>query len=215
MQFQLRSVLFVTGTFITQALFSQSADLQNAEGWELKKEKYEVRVFSKEVEGYKIKAFKAIGKVEADIETVYNVIMDIENYPGWYPDCQEGELIEKTSNQEHLRRTIFDLPWPFDPRDAISRAIGSQVGDKMQIELKNEADKYPVSKKVVRISRTEGYWLLTEVDGGTEVIYSAVGEAPGVPAWIVNLFVFDGPLNAINNLREVVKEKKYQVKSDG
>lgn len=174
----------------------------------MKKEKYGAKVYSKSVEGYKIKAFKVVSEIDADAETIYKVIMDIENYPEWYPDCKKGELLEKTNPDEQLRRTIYNLPWPFDPRDAINRATGRQVGENKWIVLSNEENKIPETKKVIRIPRTEGYWLLEPIEGSTKIHYSAVGEAPGVPTWIVNLFVFDGPLKAIKNLKEVVKNDR-------
>ena len=87
--------------------------------------------------------------------------------------------------------------------------VSRKEEDNVLVEVINAADYLPTQKKIVRIPRTEGYWLLEPVDNGTMVTYSAVGEAPGVPTWIVNLFVFDGPLNALNNLREIVTQEKY------
>ncbi|MEO9871152.1 SRPBCC family protein [Ekhidna sp.] len=188
---------------------AQHPRLISEEGWKLEKTKYGVEVFSKSIEGYELKAFKASGLIDASLFTVYNVIIDIENYDKWYPDCEEGEVLSQNDSIQ-MRRIVFKLPWPFYRRDIINGFITESRDDGIFIEVTNAADLIPEKKKTIRVSQSEGYWLLKEEDGKTRMTYSAVGDASGIPAWIANIFLFDSPLTAIHNIREMVRKPEYQ-----
>lgn len=208
-----RNLTLIFCLFLASGIYAQDAELLSAEGWELKKEKYGIEIYSKSLEDYKVKAFKASGLIEQDISSVYNALMDIESYSEWYPNCERGGVLEE-EGQVQVRQIVFDLPWPFDPRRAINKIVSRKEGPSIWLEIISAADYLPAQKKIVTIPRAEGYWLLEPVEGGTMLTYCAVGEAPGVPTWIVNLFIFDSPVEAINNLRQVVTEEKYQFVPD-
>ena len=189
---------------------SQNQELIAEDGWEFEKSKYEVDVYGKMVEGYDVKAFKVTGLIEASVEEVYKVVMDIEGYEEWYPNCKVGEVLEQPSDSIQYRRVEFGLPWPFDNRDAVNKLIATKTPDSIWIDIMDEAQYIPKLKNVYRVGRTEGFWIIEkETDEQTRLTYSALGEPGGIPKWIINIFLFDSPLEAINNLREVVKGPKY------
>ena len=189
---------------------SQHPEMLSEDGWEFEKAKYEVEVFGKSISGYKIKAFKVTGLIDASSESVFKAVMDIEHYPAWYPNCKVGEVLDQPNELEQYRRIEFKLPWPFDNRDAVNRLIAKKEADSIWIEIVDEAFYTPKLEKVYRVGKTEGYWIITkENEGQTRLTYSVVGEPGGIPKWIINIFLFDSPLEAINNLREVVKDSKY------
>lgn len=189
---------------------SQHPEILSNEGWELQKEKYDVEVYGKEISGYEIKAFKATGLIDASVESVYKVVMDIEGYTEWYPNCKIGEVLDEPNELEQFRRIEFKLPWPFDNRDAVNKLVAKKMPDSIWIDIFNEADYLPKLKKVYRVGRTEGFWeIVKENDQQTRLTYSAIGEPGGLPNWIVNFFLFDSPLDAINNIREVVRKPEY------
>ncbi len=201
------SLLFLL--FLQFSMNAQNHDLISEEGWKLEKTKYDIEVFSKAIDGYKIKAFKAVGLVEADILAVYNVIMDIENYPLWYPDSEVGEVLDEKDSLQ-VRRIVFKLPWPFYRRDIVNGFLTQPEKDRIYIEIYSASEAKPALKKIVRVPRSEGYWLLQQEGSSTRIIYSAVGDAPGIPSWIVNIFLFDSPITAINNIREMVRKEEYR-----
>lgn len=204
-----KSILFILLSSLAWKVASQRPALLSDEGWKLEKSKYDVEVYGKAIEGFDAKAFKATGLIDADIFTVYNAIMDIESYSEWYPDCKLGEVLQQASDTVQVRRIVFNLPWPLDDRDAINYMISRQDGEDLWMEIVNAADFAPEQKKVVRIPKTEGYWWLRPEGSQTRLTYSAVGVAKGIPTWIVNIFLYDSPLSAINNLRAVVNRPEY------
>lgn len=188
---------------------AQNADILAEEGWELEKTKYEIEVYSKLLPGYDIKAFKATGLIEASVEQVTDVVMDIERYTDWYPNCKIGEELAGSTATEQIRRIEFKLPWPFDNRDAVNILKLKELEEGVWIDILNPEEEYPKEKNVYRVQRTEGYWNITEESTGkTRLTYAAVGEPGGIPNWIINIFLFESPLDAINNIRKLVKKQE-------
>ena len=201
---------FLFGACLFFPIFSQNAEILSDDGWELEKTKYDVEVFSKSLTGYEVQAFKASGLIEGTVASVTDVVMDIENYPEWYPNCKIGEVLKGSTTFEQYRRVEFKLPWPFDNRDAVNRLIVHNHQDSTWIEILNAVDYKPKQRKVYRVESTEGYWcIVKENDTQTRLTYAAVGEPGGIPTWIVNIFLFDSPLEAINNIRDMVKQERY------
>lgn len=191
----------------------QSKGMVEEAGWEYVKSKHDVDIYSKEIDGYSIKAFKATGLIAAPYQTVTNAVMDIENYVTWYPDCNAGVLLDEPDEWTQYRRIAFKLPWPLDNRDVVNKLLLTTNENEAYIEVIDAADYTPEIKNTYRVKRTEGFWTIKkENENLTRVTYAAIGEPGGVPAWIANIFLFDTPLEAINNLREVVKDKKYSVR---
>jgi len=189
---------------------AQNQEIISNEGWKFEKTKYDVEVFSKSLTGYEVKAFKATGLIEGSVESVTKVVMDIESYVDWYPNCKVGEVLDGSTKQEQFRRIEFKLPWPFDNRDAVNKLVVSNEKDSTWIEILNAAEDYPKQKKVYRVAKTEGYWsIVKESETHTRLTYAAVGEPGGIPAWIINIFLFDSPLEAINSIRQMVKKEEY------
>ncbi len=195
---------------LTGRIQSQNQEILSEEGWQFEKSKYDVEVYSKEISGYKVKAFRASGLIEGSVESVTKVVMDIESYVDWYPNCKVGEVLTGSTELEQFRRVEFKLPWPFDNRDAVNKLIVSNHSDSTWIEILNAVDYVPQLKRVYRVGRTEGYWsIVKESETHTRLTYAAIGEPGGIPTWIVNIFLFDSPLDAINNIREMVKKEPY------
>ncbi|MEM6815379.1 MAG: START domain-containing protein [Bacteroidota bacterium] len=189
---------------------SQHPEIRAQDGWEFEKEKYNVKVFSKNISGYEVEAFKASGLVDAPIESVYKIVMDIENYTEWYPNCKIGEVLNEPNELEQFRRIEFKLPWPFANRDAVNKMVVTKMPDSIWIDIINKAEYLPKLKNVYRVGRTEGYWsIVKEKEDQTRLTYSAIGEPGGIPVWIINIFLFDSPLEAVNNIREMVMKPEY------
>ena len=205
----MKSIIVLCFTLGCVTGVAQNADILAEDGWELEKTKYEIEVYSKLLPGYDIKAFKATGLIEASVQEVTDVVMDIEEYIHWYPNCKIGEELPGSTATEQFRRIEFKLPWPFDNRDAVNILKLTSKEDGVWIDILNPIEEYPQEKNVYRVQRTEGYWNITEdVGGKTRLTYAAVGEPGGIPNWIINIFLFESPLDAINNIRKLVKKRE-------
>lgn len=205
----IKTLFFSSLIFSTLTSLSQSSEIISEEGWEYVKSKNDVEVYSKKLTRYEIEAFKVTGLIEGSREAVTDLIMDIEGFVDWYPNCTAGEVLDGSTETEQFRRLEFKLPWPFDNRDVVNKLEVSSYPDSTWIQIINAADYVPQLKNVYRVGRTEGYWsIVEEKEDQIRLTYAAAGEPGGFPNWIVNMFLFDSPLEAINNLREIVKKRQ-------
>lgn len=195
----------VSFLFFSYYSLPQNREILSNEGWELEKSKYDIEVYGKLLDGYEVKAFKATGLIDGSVEEVTQVIMDIERYVDWYPHCVAGVVLEGSTPTEQYRRIEFRLPWPFDNRDVVNKLIAKKIDGDVWVTIENASDYHQELKNVYRVGRAEGYWhIINEGEGKTRLTYAAVGEPGGIPNWITNIFLFDTPLTAINNIREQV-----------
>lgn len=189
---------------------SQNAELLSNEGWKFEKSKYDVTVFGKNITGYEVKAFKVSGLIDASLDAVYRVVMDIEGYDEWYPNCKAGEVLDQPADSVQYRRIEFGLPWPFDNRESVNKLVATKSTDSIWIDVIDAYDYTEKSRNIYRVGKTEGFWIIEkENESQTRLTYSVIGEPGGIPKWIINIFLFDSPLEAVNNIREVVKRAEY------
>jgi hypothetical protein len=71
-------------------------------------------------------------------------------------------------------------------------------------------DYIPEKKGVVRLPEGRGLWVFTPLENGKTEVYHRFGGDPGgnIPAWIVNMFLVDGPHKTILGLQEKVEKNE-------
>ena len=70
--------------------------------WQFAKEKHGVAVQTAEIPGSKFLAFKAVSHFAASVDDVLRVLVDHENYPEWYFNCERVELLERRDGDDAL-----------------------------------------------------------------------------------------------------------------
>jgi hypothetical protein len=88
--------------------------------WKLKKNKAEIEVYTRKVEGSSFEEFKAITTIEnSSLENVLDVIMDVANYDNLFPDCEQMKALKQDGKYYDIHYFVFNSPWPLKPRDTI------------------------------------------------------------------------------------------------
>ncbi len=187
---------------------------QDEEGWELAKEKDGVRVYLRDRDDSPIKEFRAVGNVQSSMSSIVALLIDAEAAPDWYNHVKEGELLGQQDNSSHVAYTALAFPWPFTDRDMISRfsyAKDPETGI-VRMEVTSLPDYRPAGDKMIRITNIEGYWLLTPIsDEEVEVQYQFFADPGGsIPGWLINMFIVEDPLAAMESMREFVQKPRYQ-----
>ena len=74
------------------------------------------------------------------------------------------------------------------------------------------ADMVPVKPKVVRIANSNGKWVLTPLSNGhVKVVYTLHADPGGsIPAWLINLFVTQGPRQSFKKLKVHLQKQVYK-----
>jgi len=200
---------FANTFFIVFLLFPIVNENQEAE-WELKKEEDGIRVYTREVEGSNIREFKASSHISASQETIYNILLDIPNYPKWIEDVEEASILSKAENERDFHYQL-SLPWPMKDRDiAMSMKIYYQDDQSILLKLTSNSLLVPENDDFIRMYNVVGEWLVTPMDDSNcQVTYQFLADPEGfLPAWVINIFIIDGPFKTLKNLQEYSLIKK-------
>ena len=191
-------VLFITITAAAQ------------EVWNLVKEEAGIKVYTKTESGSKYKAFKAEMQVSCKIENILEVLKNTDSINNWVVNCKEIKLL-KSGNHEQYYYIETSLPLPFENRDMVYHFQYIEINSEQErVNVTGIPDYIQPRKGIVRMAKTNGYWLLTAIDTNkTAVIYQMHVEPGGlIPAWLANPFIKNVPFSTFKELRAIVQKSK-------
>lgn len=181
--------------------------------WELVKDEDGIKVYLRTVPGSKIKEFKGVTNINSSLDSILAVLDDTEACPKWIHNCKDPAKLSEISFNEGYIYQVIDFPFPVKDRDIILHSVMTQKADTKQVTIQlNAVPGYISETKNVRIKKSDGFYLLKPLPGGTiEVTWQHHTEPGGrIPKWLVNSLLVDTPFKTLNNLRKIVKEEKYQ-----
>ncbi len=190
--------------------FFLNHEIENTD-WQLSKSKNQISVYIRKVDYSNYKEFRAEMTVTSKPETIVTFLQNIDGYKEWLPDCLESRKLDQTSTTEQINYLVTDVPWPYDDRDLVYQftvvAMDFKSG-QLKILIENRPEYIPVSKKIIRIPKSVGFWKLTPIaENKTKVEYQMHVEPSGyVPAWLANMKIVDTPYTFMYNLREQVEK---------
>jgi hypothetical protein len=179
------------------------------EGWQLKKDKEGIKIYTRDVQGSSFKEFKALTTViGADIFQVLNVIFDVKNYDRLFPDCSDQKMLKEFSEYHNIQYLIIHTPWPVSDRDNVSelQAHFSKDSSGVAVSIKLLPDYIEKKKGLVRLREGKGFWKLKKLNNNrVEVIYQYHSNPGGnIPSWLANSFVVNHPYKTLQNLKKRV-----------
>ncbi len=181
--------------------------------WKLIADKEQIRIYSSAVPDSKIKAIKVDCVVDASLAQMVSLLLDVEAGTQWVYKTKSCKLIKKVSPTELYYHSEISLPWPLDNRDFVAHLITRQdpVTKAVTIDGPVVAGMVPVKKNVVRVSDSKGRWVLTPVAGKVRIEYTLHTDPGGyVPAWAVNAFAAEGPMETFKSMKQQLKLPKYR-----
>ncbi len=194
--------------FIAQTTFSMGEG-RAAEKWKKINDEEGVEVFSRDVEGTPLVAFKGITDFDEPIEKIMWVLKDEKRRKDWVARYLKGATLEKRGPFEQVNYQAVTAPWPVSNRDMIYlwKANRLSNGD-IQIELKsvdypNGPDTVGVRMKL-HFSR---FILNKKPNGGTRVTLEILSDPMGlIPKWVVNMIQKNYPVKFFRALKKQIKK---------
>ncbi len=199
-----------------------SAD-SSAAVWKLEREKDGIKVFTRDVDGSKYKAFRGEAMLKAELNRAMALMDDTAACDRWMHACTSPVLIDKLNPLERFSYMVNDLPWPATDRAMLLRAtISQQMDDRIVTVALESVDpaslsekqqgRLPDSKGAVMVEKARGFFRFTPIDEhSTRVEYQMHTELGGaLPAPMVNAMLVDTPFYTLKNMQSVVLEQKYQ-----
>jgi ribosome-associated toxin RatA of RatAB toxin-antitoxin module len=200
---------FFASSIFLIVFMHHSAALSQAYVWQLEKDVDGIKVFTRNVDGYQIKEFKATTKIDAPLATVFDILLDVNNYPGWIEDVIYAEKIFQDKYETGMYYQL-KLPWPIKNRDLSLVSRYKQLPDKsIHFELSNLPEVVEEKDGFMRMHKVAGQWHIAAIDDHTTVAtYQFLADPEGfLPGWVVNMFIIDGPFKTLQNLKEYAKSK--------
>ena len=176
--------------------------------WKLSLDKDEISVYTRSVESSKFKEFLAEAKMKGTIKEFRDIILDVDHYKEWMPDCKSAEIIEFPNPDEITYYMKLKVPFPFADRDIIQQLLLNEREDMLEIEMINRPRKIKESKKFVRMHKAKGKWTIQKKSDEEIAIKFQYFADPGgdVPAWLVNSFVVKNPHITLLNIKDKLSD---------
>ena len=199
----------LTCFFLSLPVFAENA-------WDLEKENEDlgIKVFTREVEGSDLKAFRGEMTIVTTLTAPIALIEDTTRAPEWMHNCGVVEIIENVAPGEAISYMITVAPWPVSDRDTVVHSKATQDPETLAVRVDVEArnNVFPENDDYIRITKMAGFWSFTpNADGKVDVVYQVHAEPNGgLPSWLANSVVVDTPYNTMKNMQQLLKADKYQ-----
>jgi hypothetical protein len=181
--------------------------------WTLSTDKEGVKIYTSIVEGSKIKAVKVECDFAATASQLVTVLLDVNACKDWVYHTKSCSLVKKVSPAELYYYSEVSLPWPLQNRDFVAHLIVTQNAVNKVITVDGPAvpGLVPEKKGIVRIGHSKGKWVITPANGQIHVEYTLhVDPGGALPAWLINMFATEGPLQIFKNLKLQLQKPAYK-----
>lgn len=202
--FEIMKLLLISVAILMLSAIAAAAQ----ENWKLVKEQDGIKVYTKFESGSEYKAFKSEMQVNCRIEDIIKVLKNSESINNWIVNCKGIKLL-KTEDNDQYYYIETSLPFPFKNRDMVYHFQYPGIdGGHVKVNVTGIPDFIPPTEGIVRMAKTNGFWLLTSVDkNNTAVTYQMHVEPGGlIPAWLANPFIVNVPFSTFKELRKIIQK---------
>ena len=188
--------------------------IYSKDNWQLKKDKDQISVFTRDISNSDFDEFKGVAKFNCGIEVLITLLRDIPGQVNWLFNCSVSKLIKEINKDVYIIYTVTKSPWPVKDRDAIwKREYINNLNNGEYLIKFNDIDyeEFPTNDNYVRITESYGYFKFKIIDKDhTEVTYQYKGNPGGnIPPKLSNAASVDFPYKTLVNMKEMIKKEKY------
>ncbi|TNE76917.1 MAG: lipid-binding protein [Gammaproteobacteria bacterium] len=184
-----------------------------AEGWELRKEADNIRVYTIEQEDSSFKAFKAVALLNVPLQNLMAVMINPESCVEWVHNCSESYAFGKGDFHDRYAYSVNDMPWPVTDRDYVLRirTHGDKASGEVVMDLNATPDLRAESGNRVRVDRSDTLYRFIPEGEKTRMIWIQHTDPNGaLPGWLVNSLLVDIPIKSMQSLEDVASKERYQ-----
>lgn len=179
--------------------------------WKKRKEKSGIVVYTRTKQDSSIDEFKAIATFQnITLVEVLDVILDVDSYPEWIPDCKHAEILFKEEKHYDIHYFTIKAPWPVKNRDAIYEMTTTLSNNQKyaRVVLKPRGDYIREKRNFVRLYKGSGFWELKAKETNTVVVKYQFMANPGgkIPTWLANSSVVSNPFKTLINLKKILNK---------
>lgn len=187
--------------------------LETESPWQATKSGHGVVIFTRSVKGTPIKEIKAELEINCSLNSAVACLEDVEAYTQWIYQMSQARIVKHINPQEIQVYQIVKTPWPLNNRDVCGQYLMKQDPNTMAVSiLTHSVPKIlPEVAGMVRVQKNRTNWVMKPLaKNKIKVEYFLVLDPAGdVPAWIINLFISEGPYSSLVKLKQRVILPKY------
>ena len=205
------SILILAGNFVT----AQTSDQQKEKAyeWQLKRDKDDIQIYTRKVEGSKFKQVKGVMSIPARLSSLVSLVKDNEACPEWAEMCKVSKIHELKSDTDMLIYVLNDIPWPVTDRDVLAQVNWTQDSQSLAVKMTSVAtrDILPENKGIIRLVDAKSSWeFIPKESGVVEIVNMAHIDPNGpTPAWVTNMMLVDAPFKTLQNMRKMIASGRY------
>jgi hypothetical protein len=181
------------------------------QGWEVKKEKEGIQVFTKTNPNSPFHLLKAECDLAANSAEILDLILDISKHKDWVYNTVQSVLIKRISANEVIYYGETFAPWPVSNRDLVIHltAITDSTTGICTIKALSEPNLKPIVKGKVRVPRSQSVWKLIPINASkTHIIYTLdIDPGGNLPAWLVNYASVEGPYLSFQKMKRILLQR--------
>lgn len=179
-----------------------------AQSWKVAKEKNGVKIETRFIEGWSIKQYRATVYIKTTLEKAVEAYRDPVQRKAFMARSIEVSNLKEVSKNEIITYNLGNAPWPVADRDNITHSTFTKTGNKVKISMVSIPDFIPQKSGIVRVPRSEGYWLFEDQGNGViKVVQQSVADLGGkVPDWLVNSTIVEGPYDVLLALKNMLQK---------
>lgn len=204
---KLKISLLLALIFITKLATAQDE-------WEFKTQSEGIKVYSNAKSTLKVKPIKVECIFNATPAQITAVLFDIKNYTDWVYKNKLTSVVKQVSPTDLFYYAEINMPWPAQNRDFIAHITATQNPDTkvITVDAPSVSGMVPVKERISRIKKSIGKWVMTPVGNSQTNItyYLQIEPDGGAPAWLINMFLSDGPMQSFKNLKVQVQKPAYR-----
>jgi hypothetical protein len=182
--------------------------------WKLNTETDGIKVYLAAVPNSKIKAVKVLGEFKSTPAALVAVLMDVQHGTEWVYHTKSCRLIKQISPSELYYYSEISLPWPAENRDFVAHLSAYEKAKTHVVTVDGPAVPGFVAERdgIVRIGHSDGQWIITPHGSDQIDVQYTLQVDPGgnLPAWLVNTFAAEGPIQIFKKLKLQLQKPAYQ-----
>ncbi|EON91507.1 hypothetical protein MARLIPOL_13714 [Marinobacter lipolyticus SM19] len=207
----LAALLACTATL--PALVQAALPAANADGWTLRKETDNIKVYTIDQDDSSFQAFKAEALMDTSIENLMAVMVNPESCVEWVHNCTKSHAFGDGHFHDRYAYSVNNMPWPVADRDYVLRirTQGEQNSGEVVMELNAVPDRREAVDGLVRVDRSDTLYRFIPEGDMTRMVWIQHTEPNGaIPGWLVNTLLVDIPVKSMEQLERVTREERYQ-----
>ena len=179
-----------------------------SQAWEFEEEDGGIKIYLRDEPGSSLKAYKGVVVLNAEMDYLYRLIVDFDNYNRWVEDIEGMKTLSFVEDSSYIYYMVFKMPWPYSNRDLVAEAIVTmEPSDRQRIVYsKPIPDHLAEQEDLIRIREFWQRWTITRLDSQrVELILEGFTDPAGpIPAWLYNMLIVNTPRDLLKNIRKEV-----------